>query len=628
MKIKFGIRSKILVPVLSITILTYVISLGYISYSLYTGASIGAKISIDSKVKLQSENISNYINPKIALSKTMTHAIELSNPMPENARKQYITELLQKIYTENPNILAVWISRAKYFYDPNWKNQYGRNRLIITLDSPGKQKTIDEELNLDGDPEGSLYAKLRQSNVSTLLDPYRHDVLRNGTEILMTSIAIPVQEKGAFIGSAGIDISLSQLDALVKSSVSAEGTNAFIMTSNGNFIASSDSLFSYQKSKNIQYLVEKSHNINTTIAEAKPYSFIQKDSTGKEYYFSFQPIRFSDNIKAWSYAVSVPVDTLLLQARKTLFFTLLSGILGIIVTTIFIIIISRSFIRPIIRSSEYAQKLTEGDFTIDISSKGNDEIALMQQNLNSMKDNLSNVFKKIKNTAFVLDSKSKRLKEHSTVVNSATAMLSSASEEVSASIEEMLAGFEQNAENTEQSVRSAEKSVLRLKKTEKSVNDTADIMKQIAEKLAVIDEIAFKTKLLSINSSIEAARAGSMGKGFAVLSTEVRKLAEKVKDISEDIKTISNRAVDISDKSVILLQELIPEIQNSTKQIQAVLRSSIEQKTGAMQVNEAVAQMSVTNQKNVNMAEHIDTNSEELAVLADEMLNLVKFFRI
>jgi methyl-accepting chemotaxis protein len=628
MKFKYGIKNKILVPVLSVTILSYLVTLGYISFEMYTRAVFDSKTLIDNQTKIQSEQISNYILPKIAISENFTHTIEIYNNLSEKERKQSIVEVLKSVQKHNPNFLSVSMSRVKNFYDPKWTKEYGRNRITVVADSVGKQKIIDEELNLNGEPPNILYATLRKANIEKLVDPYRQDVLRNGKPILMTSIVVPVQENGKFIGLAGIDISLAQLDGVIKAGVSVEGSKAFLVSASGDFIASSDILYSYDKSKNIKNLTDSAQNVNRKISEAKAFSYIQQDSMGSENYFSFHPVNFSGDIPAWSYGITVPLRKVLAEARKTLVIAIISGIIGLILMTVLISFIARTFIKPILESSEFSRKLAEGDFTAKIRVRGKDEIGEMLKNLNHMRENLSEVFRKVKNTAYILDTKSKDLKANSTIVHTGASQQAASSEEVLASIEEMAAAFEQNAENTELSSRSAEKTILRLKKTEKSVDETAEIMKQISQKLSVIDEIAFKTKLLSINSSIEAARAGSMGKGFAVLSSEVRKLADKVKEISEDIKKISNQAVTISDKSVVLLQELIPEIQNSAKMIQVVSQSTHEQKSGAQQVTEAVAQMSLINQKNVNMSEQIDISSEDLAVLANEMLMLVKFFRI
>src|SRR5882757_5185968 len=100
-------------------------------------------------------------------------------------------------------------------------------------------------------------------------------------------------------------------------------------------------------------------------------------------------------------------------------------------------------------------------------------------------------------------------------------------EEVSSSMEEIVSSIQQNTENALQTEKIALKVVEDIIEGNKSVNITVQSMKDIAERISIIGDIARQTNLLALNAAVEAARAGDNGRGFAVVAAEVRKLAER-----------------------------------------------------------------------------------------------------
>ena len=85
-------------------------------------------------------------------------------------------------------------------------------------------------------------------------------------------------------------------------------------------------------------------------------------------------------------------------------------------------------------------------------------------------------------------------------------------------------------------------------------------MKEIADKIMIIEEIARQTNLLALNAAIEAARAGEHGKGFAVVAAEVRKLAERSQVAAGEINTLSVTSVGVAEKAGKMLETMVPNI--------------------------------------------------------------------
>jgi methyl-accepting chemotaxis protein len=162
----------------------------------------------------------------------------------------------------------------------------------------------------------------------------------------------------------------------------------------------------------------------------------------------------------------------------------------------------------------------------------------------------------------------------------------------------------------------------------KAVGETVIAMRSIAEKISIVEEIAYQTNLLALNAAIEAARAGEHGRGFAVVATEVRKLAERSQSSSREISGLASTSVRVADRSGTLLVELVPSIRRTAELVQDVAAASSEQAAGVAQINQSLAQVDQVTQRNASAAEELAATAEEMAAQAEGLQNLVSFFRI
>ncbi len=151
-------------------------------------------------------------------------------------------------------------------------------------------------------------------------------------------------------------------------------------------------------------------------------------------------------------------------------------------------------------------------------------------------------------------------------------------------------------------------------------------MKEIANQISIIEEIARQTNLLALNAAIEAARAGEHGKGFAVVASEVRKLAEQAASAAE-ISELSNSSVQIAEKAGQMLGQLVPDIQKTAELVQEISAASGEQNNGAEQINKAIIQLDQLIQQNASGNEEMASTSEELASQAEQLQATIEFFK-
>ncbi len=153
-------------------------------------------------------------------------------------------------------------------------------------------------------------------------------------------------------------------------------------------------------------------------------------------------------------------------------------------------------------------------------------------------------------------------------------------------------------------------------------------MKQIADKISIIEDIAYQTNMLALNAAIEGARAGEHGKGFAVVAAEVRKLAERSQIAASEISNLTKDSVAIAETAGTLLEKMVPDIIQTAGLVQEISASSEEQSAGVAQINKAMQQLDVVTQQNASGSEELAATAEEMQAQSKNLTSAVSFFRM
>ncbi|MFL5352653.1 methyl-accepting chemotaxis protein [Archangium sp.] len=278
-------------------------------------------------------------------------------------------------------------------------------------------------------------------------------------------------------------------------------------------------------------------------------------------------------------------------------------------------------------AAEMVHRVANGDLTVKVETKANDRTSLLFA-LKEMVRKLSETMAEVRLGAATLSAASVQVSASSQSLSQGTGEQASSVEETTSSLEQMTATITQNRDHSRQMEQMAVKGARDAEESGRAVTQTVVAMGSIAEKVSIIEEIAYQTNLLALNAAIEAARAGEHGRGFAVVATEVRKLAERSRTAAKEISGLATSSVKVATRSGQLLEELVPAIRKTADLVQEVVAASNEQADGVVQMNKAMLHVDQVTQRNASSAEELATTAEELSAQAEALTQLVSYFRV
>ena len=309
-------------------------------------------------------------------------------------------------------------------------------------------------------------------------------------------------------------------------------------------------------------------------------------------------------------------------------FFIIIVLIGCVLSILSSFFIIASVRKSLAQANEVIDKITKGDLTANITVSVEDEIGKMLRNMQTMVHQLRETLSLVNDNSNLVSKASQQLLIESQQVSQGASEHASSIEEVSSSIEEMVSNIQQNTDNAKQTEKISTESAKNIEKVGLASNESLKMIKTIAEKINVINDIAFQTNLLALNAAVEAARAGDHGRGFAVVASEVRRLAEHSKNAAGEIDILSKQSVIATEEAEKLIEKIIPDIKRTSQLIQEITEASNEENSGADQINAVVQSLNQITQKNASSSEQVSQNAAELQNLAQELNRAVAFFKI
>ncbi|MGL6002023.1 MAG: methyl-accepting chemotaxis protein [Plesiomonas sp.] len=460
------------------------------------------------------------------------------------------------------------------------------------------------------------YQNAVSQNALVVSEPYKDPV----TGEIVVTFSLPVQHNGAIIGVLGADMTLKQLQEKIVRLEVGKNTQSLLMTPQGTIIA-------YE---NTQMIMQPLSNLNRMFT---PTLVSDVSTHGQLFNLEIeQQAKWLDLIQVanthWVMGFMLDQQTELADYQSTRNLLLAISFILTLITAIFLTLLMNYLFRDLNAVSSALAEIAdgEGDLTVRITPRTDDEVGKLAKNFNrfverlqkillQMRDIADNLNNQATHSAASAEERTQRIHmQQGEIVMVATAVteMSAATHEIAASADKAaheagsaVSTCQQGHQQVEQSQNSIRKLAEEVNVATGVIDDLNTHAASISSIMMTIRSIAEQTNLLALNAAIEAARAGDQGRGFAVVADEVRMLSQRTHTSTEEIESMINQLQLSTRKAVDIMS-------GSSHLAETSVHDADAAGNNLVQINDVVTVIN-------DMAAHIATAAEEQSAVTEEI---------
>ncbi|MDY0282492.1 MAG: cache domain-containing protein, partial [Salinivirgaceae bacterium] len=381
MKIRLKIKQKILLAILSASVLLYVVS---ISYVLTESRKMMLEDAVEN-AKLVAENSAQkmqlFFERDLTLARTLAQGLSVYNELDSTVWQSFFAKIYSPIMESNGHISTLWDSWEYSNYVPDFKGSYGR--FCLSAFREKNQIVIKKDRrSLTGDP--ARYGAFKKGNQEDIWEPYYDEVLKVDEKLLTTTVAAPIQNNGRFIGIIGVDVSLADLQKVVEQINPIEGSYAYLISNGGMITAHPDTSNIFKEINTVFPKDVKDHDLLRRIKEGEEYTYTRIDEQEDKHLTVYVPVKIGRSKTVWSLAYSVPMKVITEKVNKSTYFSLLVGITGLLILVFLILFVANNLTKPITLITQSLKRLSKGEISksLVLNLTTGDEIEDMANALN------------------------------------------------------------------------------------------------------------------------------------------------------------------------------------------------------------------------------------------------------